>query len=307
VLPRIPADAVEFVRSAFRTANESATLVLTRQPSMHEEALDMQVVTALDGVGSRIMPGSGAAVSIETHWLGGRRHYGRWEIADIAVAVIVRRLGMLKGRKVALLQSKRLYSRELSVREEDVSDYMEGIGRLIRIDEAVATLTAARIFSFGPDCVSGQIDAAGKQAGRIESYVAAHGIPVYYSLYNPAAVPMNSAVPQVNTGEPPPSVEVGCRVLTMADVHGALSGMPAGQRPRFSDLVRAVPAESADQFAAHGWRLEDFVADEVLKCREGRLFERMHDPDLDTLLSARSAPIVAAIVVTFDLARGDGD
>jgi hypothetical protein len=273
---------------------------------MHEEALDQQVVTALDGVGSRIMPNSGAAVGIETHWLGGRRHYGNWEIADIAVAVIVRRVGMLAARKVALLQSKRLYPRELSVREEDLYDYMEGIARLIEIEEGVATLTVARSFSFAEDCVYGQIAAAGDQSKRIESYVAARAIPVYYSLYNPATVPMASTVPQINTGAPLPAVEVGCRVLTIADVHGALSCMPAGQRPRFVDLVRAAPAGDDDPFATHGWRLEDFIADEVLKCREGRLFERTQDQDLDRLLRARTAPISAAIVVTIDLARGDG-
>ena len=306
VFPPIPADAIEFVRSAFRTANASATLVLTRQPSMHEEALDQQIITALDGVGSRIMPASGTAVGIETHWLGGRRHYGNWEIADIAVAVVARRVGMMAARKVALLQSKRLYSRELSVREEDVADYMEGIGRLIEIEQSVSTMTAARTFTFGDDCVYGQIEASGKQAARIEGYVAERGIPVYYSLYNPAAVPMSGTVPQINTGAPPPAVEVGCRVLAMVDVHGVLSGMAAGQRPRFSDLVRTVPAGSEDPFASHGWRLEDFIADEVLKCREGRLFEREKDVDLDRLLRGRSAPISAAIVVTIDLARGDG-
>lgn len=305
MFPSIPTDAIEFVRSAFRTANAAATLVLTRQPSMHEEALDQQIVTALDGVGSSIMPGSGAAVGIETHWLGGRRHFGNWEIADIAVAVIVRRVGMLAARKVALLQSKRLYSKELSVEEENRADYMESISRLIEIEQSVATMTAARSFSFTENCVYGQIAAEDEQPTRIESYVAAHDIPVYYSLYNPATLPMTSTVPQINPSTPPPNVELGCRVLRMSDVHLVLSRMRAGQRPRFSDLVRAVPAGDKDYFAAHGWRLEDFIADEVLKCREGRLFERTQDSVLDRLLRGRTAPISALIVITIDLAQGE--
>ena len=53
-----------------------------------------------------------------------------------------------------------------------------------------------------------------------------------------------------------------------------------------------------------GWRLERFVADEVLRCREGRLFDDTTDPNLRALFYARSAPITAAIVMTVDI---DGD
>jgi hypothetical protein len=305
MFPPIPDDVIEFIRDAFAQANKSATLVLNRQPSMHEEALDQQIINALDLIGSRIMPGSGAAVGIETHWLGGRRHYGNWEIADIAVAVVVRRAGHLAARKVALLQSKRLYPREISVKEEDKSDYMIGIGRLIDIEESIETLTVARSFSFNDDCVYGQIAAAGEQSKRIEKYVSERNIPVYYSLYDPSGIPMTGTVPQVHRELEDPTIEVGCRILTMSEVHRVLSRMSTGQRPRFSDLVRATPAASSDPFGQHGWRLEDFVADEVMKCREGRLFERLQDEDLHRLLSTRSAPISAAIVVTIDLPRGD--
>lgn len=304
MFPTIPADLVEFIRSAFGGANSRATLALTRQPSMHEEMLDQQIVSTLDGVGSRIVPGSGAAVSIETHWLGGRRHYHNWEIADIAVAVIVRRVGHLAGQKVALLQSKRLYSRELSIREGGKFDYMAGIMRLIDVEPSVSTLTVARSFTFSEDCVYGQIEAAGEQPKLIEEYISERNIPVYYSLYNPAVVPMTSTVPQVHEEMAEPTVEVGCRVLTTSDVHGALASLAAGQRPRFVDLVRPVPTGDIDAFAQHGWRLENFIADEVLRCREGRLFERSDDVDLDRLLRERSAPISAAIVITIDLPHG---
>ena len=147
----------------------------------------------------------------------------------------------------------------------------------------------------------GQIAAAGDQPKRIEKYVSERNIPVYYSLYNPATVPMTSTIPQIHTETAPPVIEVGCRVLTMSDVHGTLSSLAAGQRPRFMDLVRPISEGNGDPFARHGWRLEDFIADEVLKCREGRLFERLQDEDLNQLLSGRSAPISAAIVVTIDL------
>jgi hypothetical protein len=48
-------------------------------------------------------------------------------------------------------------------------------------------------------------------------------------------------------------------------------------------------------------RLETFVADEVLNCREGRLFEKSEDEDLYALLYQRHAPISSMIMITIDL------
>ena len=107
----IPEDVIEFTRDVFATANVRATTALARQPAAHEEMLDFQVFAALDEVGPCIL-GSGIAIDIDTHWLGGRRHYGgRWEIADIGIVIVLRRVGRMVWRKVGLLQSKRLYSR----------------------------------------------------------------------------------------------------------------------------------------------------------------------------------------------------
>ena len=65
MLPIIPEDAIEFIRGAFAQANRRTTNTLARQPSMHEEGLDFQLIAALDEIGPRILPGSGAAVDIE--------------------------------------------------------------------------------------------------------------------------------------------------------------------------------------------------------------------------------------------------
>jgi hypothetical protein len=251
------------------------------------------------------MPGSGAAVEIETHWLGGRRHYENWEIADIAVAIMVRQQGRLVIRKIALLQSKRLYSREIFVREDERIDYMIGIGRFVDNSDTIVTLTNARLFSFLDECVYGQITAGSNQSRRIDEYAAARNIPVYYSLYNPALVPMTSTVPRMRPDPEPLDILLGCRVLTAGEVHAVLGSMPVGQRPCFSALVRQPAPGETDPFAAHGWRLEQFIADEVLNCREGRLFEKADDIDLHHLLTARGAPISAAIVITIDLPGGD--
>ncbi len=304
MFPVIPSDAIEYVRQVFATANFRAARALSRQPAMHEEALDQQIIAAIDEAGSRIMPGSGAAVAIETHFLGGRRHFENWEIADIALAVIVQRSGHVAVRKVALLQSKRLYSREIPVREEDHADYVIGISRLINRSENAVSLTKARSFSFTEDCVYAQIASGSQQSQTIDTYVAKRNIPVYYSLYNPLVIPLSSSVPQIEDDVGALTPTLGCRVLRHSEVHQVLSTLPVGQRPRFSDLKRP-SLSSEDPFASHGWRLEEFVADEVLKCREGRVFERSDDDDLYQLLGGRSGPISAAIVITIDLPEGE--
>jgi hypothetical protein len=81
----IPEDVISFVREIFSEANVDATMALARQPSAHEEMLDFQTFAALDRVGPSIMPSSGTVVEIDSHWFGGRRLWGHWEIADIVV------------------------------------------------------------------------------------------------------------------------------------------------------------------------------------------------------------------------------
>jgi hypothetical protein len=45
-------------------------------------------------------------VRLETHYLGGPRYWGIWEIADVGLLVVFRRKGVVERTKLALLQSK---------------------------------------------------------------------------------------------------------------------------------------------------------------------------------------------------------
>lgn len=78
--------------------------------------------------------------------------------------------------------------------------------------------------------------------------------------------------------------------------------MPEGQGARVANLTLPKPLEASDPESTWGWRLERFVADKVLRCREGKPFDDKTDPNLQTLFYARSAPITAAIVMTVDVA-----
>ena len=89
--------------------------------------------------------------------------------------------------------------------------------------------------------------------------------------------------------------------MSAGDVHAAIAYLPDGRTPRFSEVITSESLNVADEFGTHGWRIETFVADELLRCRQGRLFENAQDTVLSRLLYGRTAPIAAAILVTIDL------
>jgi len=304
MFPTLPEDVIDAARAAFSDANDRVSQLLMRQPAMHEEGLDFHLVSKLDEFGAQILK-SGSALVIETHWLGGRRHWGRWEISDIAVVIAVRVHGGLVARKVALLQTKRLYSKEIAVENIDRSDYDIGIGRLIDRTDRMIPLFKQRRFSFTNECVYGAMSSGSKQVQRIDDYVGERGIPVYYALYNPPSLPSSGLHPETGGINPLEDNVVGCRVLKREEVNEILADMPVGATPSFAAMANPKRKSRFDPFAVHGWRLETFVADEVMRCREGRLFEDAQDEILASLLYRRSAPITAAIVMTIDLPESE--
>jgi len=304
MFPTLPEDVIEAARAAFSDANDRVSQLLMRQPAMHEEGLDFHLVSKLDEFGAQVLK-SGTALAIETHWLGGRRHWGRWEISDIAIVIAVRVQGGLVARKVALLQTKRLYSKEIPIENLDRSDYEIGIGRLVDRTDKLMPLFKQRKFSFNEKCVYGALSSGSEQVQRIDEYVDERSIPVYYALYNPPSVPGSGLHPETGGIKPLEDNQVGCRVLKREEVNGVLSGLPVGSTPSFAALQSPKRKSTFDPFAGHGWRLETFVADEVMRCREGRLFEDAQDEILASLLYRRSAPITAAIVMTVDLPENE--
>ncbi|WP_139238561.1 hypothetical protein [Mesorhizobium sp. YR577] len=273
-------------------------------PSMHEESLDHMLIMELSAAPPAFFANERIGVAIESHWLGGRRMWHRWEIADIAFFIVLRRLGHLQMRKVALLQTKRLYSREIPVPELERADFEIGIGRIADRTDPSRPLSARRQFTFDGACVYGAMHAGDNQIEAIDDYFDERGIPVYYGLYNPTSLPYSAEYPALAGSAPAAVNAVGCRILPSAVVHAVATQLPAGRSPTADSLVVSPPIDPADAGSSRGWRLERFVADEVLRCRQGRLFEDATDPNLRSLLYARSAPIQSAITITIDL--GDG-
>ncbi|MFD9901294.1 hypothetical protein [Mesorhizobium sp. NPDC059025] len=296
----IPEVVIDHVRTIFAAANDRVSRTIDSHPSIHEEALDQLLIMELTATPPVFFAEQQIGLAIESHWLGGRWMWRRWEIADIAFFVILRRRGHLQMRKVVLLQTKRLYSREVSVNELEPEDYEIGIGRLADRTDPILPLSKRRQFTFDGDCVYGAMRAGHHQINAIDSYAEERGIPVYYGLYNPTSLPFSAQYPALVGTVATADNLVGCRVLSSDFVHDVIGNLAVGQAPTVNSLLKTL-LRSDDANAFRGWRLENFVADEVLRCRQGRLFEDATDPNLRALLYSRSAPIMAAITMTIDL------
>jgi hypothetical protein len=296
----IPAVVIEYVRRVFGAANDKVTNAMSLHPSMYEETLDHILIMELTASPSAFFAAERVGVLLESHWLGGRHMFDRWEIADIAFFVLLRRQGSLIARKVALLQTKRLYSQEIPVTPLDEADYRIGIGRLADRTDRSVTLSAQRAFGFDRTSTYQATEAGHRQIARIDEYFEARGIPVYYGLYNPLTLPFNTEYPASGGRAPECLNEIGCRVVPAEHVHEVIGKLQPGRSPTVDQLASRAAFDAGDPTSTIGWRLERFIADEVLRCRQGRMFEDLTDPNLSALLYRRSAPITAAITITID-------
>jgi hypothetical protein len=115
----IPADVIRWFRTVFAQCNRKLARTMSIVPNVAEPALDMALIDHLTQYGAPQVLDSGWTVRVDTHFLGGLRHFsGKWEIADIGLLVHYRKNGKVLRSKAAVLQSKRLYPKAGAVKEE---------------------------------------------------------------------------------------------------------------------------------------------------------------------------------------------
>ncbi len=51
---------------------------------------------------------------------------------------------------------------------------------------------------------------------------------------------------------------------------------------------------------SYGWRIEDFICDEVLACHHGHEYQSIREDRMWRLFNRRSGPIAAAIAITIE-------
>lgn len=305
----IPADVHDWLLDAFSGCNSRVSDVLTTVPTMHETPLDMSFIQHFLTLSApHRFPDSEWTVNIDTHYLGGGRHWSdfpemprKWEIADIGLLVVFRRAGQLLRSKVVLLQSKRLYADELEWEEDSPLDYMRGFGRLLHADDEWAAIAAPRRFGFTQASQYKALVRGVGQYDRIRQYESQQNVPVYYLLYNPKLIPSDSYVPisPAPVASSAPVVNsAGCRIVPASRIRNILDGRPEGSAPSYGDIATiGTPFVGT---LAGGWRLEHFVVDLVLNCLEGYIAQSPSDGGLNYIFNRRTRPISAALAITLD-------
>jgi len=296
----IPEHAVDWVRGVFRAVNARVTETLSLIPTHHEPELDMQLIAALNQAPA-VADVSGWTVYIQTHFLGGRRHFYNWEVADIGLLVIFRNRGKVLRIKVGLLQSKRLYPQEIKQIPDYRNRFQIGFATLLQNPEAFRALAAGRNFSFTKESKYLAVAKGSEQQRTLANYEKTSGIPIYYLFYNPVKIPWSTTVPTIKFPQMPP-VTVGCRAVRARTLIKALARKSRGYHPTYSDVAN-LPAPFVGVHTG-GWALEHFVADELLRCNEGHIASGGTDDVLEQLFYRRSGPISAAIAVTIETPPG---
>jgi hypothetical protein len=290
----IPSDVIDWIRNIFRECNERITEKLSNNPNLPEESLDLTWIEHLSQYASPVTLTSSWTIKIETHYLGGLRHFYRWEIADIGVLLFFRRAGVLDRSKVALLQSKRLYPSNNTVQEEDRLDYEIGFARIADPESLQRSVAVQAEFEFNENCLYGALAANSDQIKAITDYQKKNKTPVYYQFYNPWRIPFTQRIPLSQFKRPSGKLTLGTRIVPASEVHRLLAGYVDGQKPSLGEVKALCPNQ------AFGWPLEHFVADLLLGCVEGSIFKDISEERIQNLFYRRTGPIAAAIAISIE-------
>ena len=297
MIPPLPPEVVKYVRKVFRSCDRELSLRIARVPNVHETSLDMALIDKLGEFASSALVAPNWTVRLDTHFLGGRRHFHSWEVADIGLLVYVRLGGVVRARKVALLQSKRLFpSSGGAVAVDAQDDYQIGFGRLLPSEELTVELAKQTTYRFTRSSKYKSLQTSDHQSAAIAEFEAARQVPVHYLFYNPWDVPSSVTTPLSAVPKLIGAGIGGTRIVPAALVAQKLAGKAPSHSPSFSELAGLVGTGS--HFA--GWRLDHFVADLVLGCKQGKLIESEDQGTMRSLFSERSGPISAAIAVAIE-------
>lgn len=294
MIPSLPREVVTYIRKVFRACDRELSLRIARVPNVHETSLDMALIDKLATFASPTSVAPSWTVRIDTHFLGGRRHFHSWEVADIGLLVFVRLRGQIVAKKVALLQSKRLFPASGGTVVPDApDDYYIGFSRLLPSDGPTLPLATPTTFRFSRSSKYKSLQAGDHQAAAIAEFEKAQKIPVHYLFYNPWDIPLEVQTPLTVTPKLAGTGNAGTRVVPAALVAQKMAGNAPTYAPSFRDIEGLV---SGSRHLA-GWRLEHFVADLVLGCKEGKLLGSEDQGSMRSIFSERTGPISAAIAI----------
>ncbi len=297
ILPQFPVAVHRYVARVFGDANRRVSEKIARVPNCSEPSLDLTLVEHLTQCAGPRVVAPGWAVRIDVHYLGGLRHFRNWEIADIGLLVFAKFRNNVTAQKVAVLQSKRLYPDHQNIVEETEEDYRIGFGGLLPAGPALPSIALHQTYNFSAQSRYRALRVDDDQYKAIAAYETQYALPVHYLLYNPWTVPVSYSFPLRSQPRLERRGNGGCRVIPSKLLRSALAGKSKPSVPSFDDLKVAV---SKSRPHAHGWRLEHFMSNLLLKCKEGKVFDRPDEGSMFALFNRRSGPIAAAVAVTVE-------
>jgi len=238
-------------------------------------------------------------VRIDAHFMGGGQHYERWEAADIGLMVIFRKNGKILRSKMAFLQSKKLYGDNVQLPKPDPYD-RNGMGKLLVTNSEHINLTRTKTIRFEESSQYQALKKDNEQQQVMHSFQKKFAINMYYLFYNPMVIPHSIESP-LTTEILLPNNEVGCRVVKKDLLDDALKSYPKNHAPSYGELKYLLEKEHIEEVHTAGWRLEYFVVDLFMACKEGLKDDSPNFATLYELLSYKSRPISAALSITVDL------
>lgn len=287
----VPEAVVAFIVRAFSHVNDVVSGKISKTPNTPEESLDVAFIEALSDFAGPTRITDDFAVRIAAHFIGSLRHYRRYEIADIGLVIVFKRGASVCGRKLILLQSKRLYPLSHAVDELDDFDYGLGLAIITRSEKTEAPIFSQLTYKFTNQSVYGAMTPESQQCRAIADHFEETSIPVHYLLYNPIVIPWEMTYP-LSGGEALPKRELGAFVIESDVVTQAMAKTGRASSPSLADL-------STSDSHPLGRSLEVFMQDAV-RCREGYRFSHDRDEGIRRLFSRKSGPIFCVIEITIE-------
>jgi hypothetical protein len=298
----VPRDVIAHVKKHFANCNKLVASELSAFPAIHEESLDMNFISYFSRHQAPFRLPSDWIVSIEVHFMGGGRHYGTWEVADIGVVMVFRRRGKVIRSKLSFLQSKKLYASNVKLVEDfDVGRGM-GLGRVFVPDREYEDSIEPRVLAFKDSSRYLAYKKGSEQQNTMRHFEGRWDTEMYYQFYNPLRIPHQVRVPLEERPATTGVNRVGCRVVRKSELDAALKRFEKGYSPSYQDLLQALASDDLGAASAGGWRLEDF-AELMLICKAGLTDDSPNYESLDILMRQKSMPMGAAVSFTFDDVR----
>jgi len=296
----IPEDVSVYVKKHFSGCNNQVARDLSLFPAIHEESLDMNFISYFSRHQVPVTLPSKWVVRIDAHFIGGGRHFGTWEVADIGLMMIFRRNGKVIRSKIALLQSKKLYANPLKYREESQYVRSFGLGRLLVPEETHRELIRKRLLAFKETSKYKAFKKGSEQQKAMGHFEGRWDTEMYYLFYNPKNIPHSVKMPMESVPKLGKN-KVGCRVIPKSALDSALSGRDDGFVPSYKFIKESLPSQYAGNKACAGWRLEYFVTDLMLECKEGLIDDSPNYESLLILMNQKNFPMSCSMSITFDI------